>query len=77
MEPAGVESYRTGLFTRLELSLDFKGLGGIVVNMDPTLGCCGNQLLTHANVHASNCSWVEHAEDIFRLDLHIISIGQS
>jgi len=56
MEPAGVESYRTGLFTRLELSLDFKGLGGIVVNMDPTLGCCGNQLLTHANVHASNCS---------------------
>jgi len=56
VEPAGVESNRAGFFARVELLLDFKGFGGIVVNMDPTLGCCGDQLLTHAHVHARNCS---------------------
>jgi hypothetical protein len=55
VEPAGVESNRTGFFTRLELPLDFESLGRIVVNVDPSLGCCGNQLLAHTNIHARYC----------------------
>jgi hypothetical protein len=50
-----MESNCACFFTRLELPLDFEGLGGVIVNMDPTLGYRGNQLLSHANVHARNC----------------------